>query len=275
MSNGFCLLAQNNSEVDYIKQAYALAVSIHKFNKGQNVSLITNDEVPEEYKHVFDKIIDIPWTDQAEHTDWKIENRWKVYHASPYEHTIVMDVDMLILHDITHWWKELKKRNLFFVSNVKNYRNENVTTRYYRKTWDENNLPNLYSAFYYFKKSDEAHEFFKLLEIIMINWELFYGRFAGNYYQKWCSMDLSCSIASKILDNTLNITDPTSFITFTHMKPHCQNWHEVPTKWTTVLGGYFTKDKTMMIGNFLQRNILHYVEPEFLTDRLISRLESV
>ena len=275
MSNGFCLLAQNNSEVDYIKQAYALAVSIHKFNKGQNVSLITNDEVPEEYKHVFDKIIDIPWTDQAEHTDWKIENRWKVYHASPYEHTIVMDVDMLILHDITHWWKELKKRNLFFVSNVKNYRNENVTTRYYRKTWDENNLPNLYSAFYYFKKSDEAHEFFKLLEIIMINWELFYGRFAGNYYQKWCSMDLSCSIASKILDNTLNITDPTSFITFTHMKPHCQNWHEVPTKWTTVLGGYFTKDKTMMVGNFLQRNILHYVEPEFLTDRLISRLESV
>ena len=275
MSNGFCLLAQNNSEVDYIKQAYALAVSIHKFNKGQNVSLITNDEVPEEYKHVFDKIIDIPWTDQAEHTDWKIENRWKVYHASPYEHTIVMDVDMLILHDITHWWKELKKRNLFFVSNVKNYRNENVTTRYYRKTWDENNLPNLYSAFYYFKKSDEAHEFFKLLEIIMINWELFYGRFAGNYYLKWCSMDLSCSIASKILDNTLNITDPTSFITFTHMKPHCQNWHEVPTKWTTVLGGYFTKDKTMMIGNFLQRNILHYVESEFLTDRLINRLESV
>ena len=275
MSNGFCLLAQNNSEVDYIKQAYALAVSIHKFNKGQNVSLITNDEVPEKYKSVFDKIIDIPWTDQAKDTNWKIENRWKVYHASPYEHTIVMDVDMLILHDITHWWKELKKRNLFFVSNVKNYRNENVTTRYYRKTWDENNLPNLYSAFYYFKKSDEAHEFFKLLEIIMINWELFYGRFAGNYYQKWCSMDLSCSIASKILDNTLNITDPTSFITFTHMKPHCQNWHEVPSKWTTVLGGYFTKDKTMMVGNFLQRNILHYVEPEFLTDRLISRLESV
>tara|TARA_B100001057_G_scaffold151746_4_gene151778 strand:- start:7711 stop:8538 length:828 start_codon:yes stop_codon:yes gene_type:complete len=275
MSDGFCLLAQNNSTVDYIKQAYALAVSIHKFNKGQNISLITNDKVPEKYKHVFDKIINIPWTDQAEHTDWKIENRWKVYHASPYEHTIVMDVDMLVLHDISHWWKELKKRNLFFVSNVKNYRNENVISRHYRKTWDENNLPNLYSAFYYFKKSDKAHEFFKLLEIIMINWELFYGKFAGNYYQKWCSMDLSCSIASKILDNTLEITDINSFITFTHMKPYCQNWHETPNKWTTVLGGYFTKDQTMLIGNFLQRNILHYVEPEFLTDRLIDRLESV
>ena len=274
MSKGFCFVAQNNSSTDYVKQACILALSIHKFNKNQKISIITNDKVPEKYKILFDKIIPID-VDDSKNEEIKFQNRYKVFQLTPYKKTIVMDVDMLILHDITHWWSELKKRNLFFVSNVKNYRNENVTTRYYRKTWDENNLPNLYSAFYYFKKSDEAHEFFKLLEIIMINWELFYGRFAGNYYQKWCSMDLSCSIASKILDNTLDITDPNSFITFTHMKPHCQNWHEVPSKWTTVLGGYFTKDKTMMIGNFLQRNILHYVEPEFLTDRLISRLESV
>ena len=38
-------------------------------------------------------------------------------------------------------------------------------------------------------------------------------------------------------------------------------------------GGYLTNDKTMLIGNFLQRNILHYVEPEFLTDRIVDRLE--
>ena len=275
MSEGFCLLAQNNTTVDYIKQAYALAVSIHKFNKDQNVSLITNDKVPKKYRSVFDKIIKIPWTDQAQDTDWKIENRWKVYHITPYDHTIVMDVDMLVLHDITHWWTELKKRDLFFVSNVKNYRNEVIDSTYYIKTFDENNLPNLYSAFYYFKKGDVAHEFFKLLEIVMINWELFYGKFASNYYQKWCSFDLSCSIVSKILNNTLEITDPNSFVTFTHMKPHCQNWHDVPEKWTTVLGGYLTNDKTMLIGNFLQRNILHYVEPEFLTDRIIDRLESL
>ena len=56
VGNGFCLLAQNNSTTDYVKQAYALAVSIHKFNKGQNISLITNDPVPKKYKTVFDNI---------------------------------------------------------------------------------------------------------------------------------------------------------------------------------------------------------------------------
>lgn len=272
-SNGFCLLAQNNSNVDYVRQAYALAVSIHKFNKGQSISLITDDPVLEEYKSVFDNILPIPWTDQAKDTEWKIENRWKVYHVSPYEHTIVMDVDMLVLHDITRWWDELEKKDLFFVSNVKNYRNETVTSRFYRKTFDENNLPNLYSGFYYFKKCDKALEFFKLLELIMINWELFYSTFASNRYQSWGSFDLSCSIVSKIFDNVLEITDPTSCITFTHMKAHCQGWNEIPTNWTNVLGTYITTNNTMLIGNYLQHNILHYVEPEFLTDRVIKQLE--
>ena len=142
MSKGFCLLAQNNASVDYVRQAYSLAVSIHKFNKDQSISLITNDPVLEKYQSVFDNIIPIPWTDQAEDTEWKIENRWKVYHVSPYEHTIVMDVDMLVLHDITHWWAELQKRDMFFVSNVRDYRDKIVTSRVYRKTFDENTLPN-------------------------------------------------------------------------------------------------------------------------------------
>jgi len=40
-----------------------------------------------------------------------------------------------------------------------------------------------------------------------------------------------------------------------------------------VLGTYITTDNTILIGNYLQHNILHYVEPEFLTDRVIKQLE--
>ena len=212
MNKGFCILAQNNSDVDYVRQAYALAVSIHKFNKDQKVSLITNDKVSKKYQTVFDKIIKIPWTDQAESSHWKIENRWKVYHASPYEYTIVMDADMLVLHDISFWWKSLIKRDLFFVSDIRNYRNEVVTNRYYRKTFDENNLPDLYSAIYYFKKSEAAYEFFNFLELIVTNWELFYGECAPELYQNRCSIDLCCSIASKILDNEKEVTLDNSVI---------------------------------------------------------------
>jgi len=275
MDKGFCILAQNNSSTDYVRQAYALALSIHKFNNDQKVTIITNDIVPEKYKSVFDQIVPIPWTDQAEGKDWKIENRWKVYHASPYEYTIVMDADMIVTHNIEHWWDELSKRQLFFTSNVRTYRNKIVTSRKYRKVFDSNDLPNLYSAIYYFKKGNTAQEFFTLVELIMTNWELFYGKFAGIDYQNWCSVDVSCAIASKILDNRQDITDPNSFITFTHMKPGAQDWINVPELWTKVIGRYLRSDGTLFLGNFLQQNVLHYVEDQFLDDNFLNRLETI
>ncbi|SVC60622.1 uncharacterized protein METZ01_LOCUS313476, partial [marine metagenome] len=162
---------------------------------------------------------------------WKIENRWKVYHVTPYEYTIVMDADMLVLHKISQWWNFLSERDLFFVSNVRNFRNEIVTSRHYRKTFDANNLPDLYSAIHYFKKCDYSHSFFTLLELIVVNWELFYDKCAPDLFQQGCSIDLCCSIASKILNNEKEITQSDSTITFTHMKPHLQGWHDVPEKW--------------------------------------------
>ena len=273
MNKGFCLLAQNNSKTNYVRQAYALALSLHLYNKDQKISLITNDNVPDEWQNVFDQIIPIPWTDSAEESDWKIENRWKVYHASPYDETIVLEADMMFTSDITHWWKELEKRDLFFVSNVRTYRDELITDRYYRKTFDANNLPNLYSALHYFKKGDTAKEFYNLLEIILNNWALFYSKYAPNEYQKWCSIDVSVAIASKILGNENDITDPNSFVTFTHMKPIVQGWYNKPEKWTKVTGRYFTEGK-LFLGNYLQTRVLHYVEDEFLTDELLKKMEN-
>ena len=103
--------------------------------------------------------------------------------------------------------KELEKYDLFFTSNVKTYRDEVVTSRFYRKTFDANELPNLYSALHYFRKGDTAKQFYILLEIIIANWELFYSKYARERYQKWCSIDLCAAIASKILGNEKEITN--------------------------------------------------------------------
>ena len=142
MSNGICLVAQNNSTTDYIRQAYALALSVLAKSPRTNISLITNDEVPNTYKPVFDKIISIPWGDLAQKNEWKIDNRWKVYHVTPYENTLVFDVDMLVLDNISSTWQSFRNNHsLLFTKNVTTYRNELVTSRYYRKTFDANDLP--------------------------------------------------------------------------------------------------------------------------------------
>ena len=98
MSNGIVVLAQNLPDVNYVNQAELLAMSLKDTNPKTKISIVTNNEV--EFKQLFDKIIPIPWNDDAEFSKWKIENRWKVYHASPYDETIVMDTDMLVLQNI-------------------------------------------------------------------------------------------------------------------------------------------------------------------------------
>ena len=48
MSKGFLLLAQNTGGIDYIRMAYALALSIKNTQKANhNVCLVTNENVPD------------------------------------------------------------------------------------------------------------------------------------------------------------------------------------------------------------------------------------
>lgn len=272
MSNGICLVAQNNKTTDYIRQAYALALSILANSPRTNVSLITNDDVNPTYQKVFDKIIPIPWGDSAKNNQWKIDNRWKVYHVTPYENTVVMDVDMLVLDNISTIWQDFKKSpSLLFTKNVKTYRNELITSRYYRRAFDSNNLPNAYSGLYQFSKSDETKTFFVLLDVIMQNWQTFYNKFAPNSRQDWCSVDLSVAIALKILDMQGYYLDK-SLLTFTHMKSRLQNLNNPPVKWTDALSVDFG-DNGLYINGYKQSSVLHYVEDEFLTNNMLAWLE--
>ena len=173
MSKGILVLAQNNEHINYVDQACLLAMSI-AVNDTSLISIVTNDIVPEQYQSLFDKIIPIPFDDSAIDSEWKIENRWKLYHSSPYNETIIMDTDMLVLQNIDTWWNILSNYEVFFTNSVLTYRNTTANTEYYRKTFIENNLPNLFSGFHYFKKCDFAKEFYTWLELVINNWETFY-----------------------------------------------------------------------------------------------------
>jgi len=143
MSRGFVMLAQNN-DYDYVLQSCLCAMSIHATNEFAKVSLITNDNVPTKYKKYFDKIIPIPWTENKDTSLAKSSSeRWKIYHATPYKETIVLDSDMLVLQNIHSWWEFLSNYDLYFVSKTQTYRGDTVHDTYYRKAFIANNLPNL------------------------------------------------------------------------------------------------------------------------------------
>ena len=59
---------------DYVKCAEVLKKSIKRTMPKAKVTIITTDM--------------LPYGDQAPDTNWKLQNDWQVYEASPYEYTI-------------------------------------------------------------------------------------------------------------------------------------------------------------------------------------------
>jgi hypothetical protein len=273
MTVNFTMMAQN-SDTDYIQQAAICAMSIKKFVPNSKICLITNDQVPERYKPLFTDVVEIPWEDRAARYSWKVQNRWKSYHACPYDSTIILDTDMLVLEDISSWWNYLQKYDLYFVSQPKTYRQDPVTSVYYRQAFVNHQLPNLYTGFHFFKKNDTAHLFYKWLDIVMNNWKMFNGHFAGGAsFQKFLSMDVSAAIVAKILDWERFVTSKNGPY-FIHMKAHAQNWNKfVGDSWQQYLTSFVTPDLGLYVGNYRQQGIFHYTEDAFLTESVIKKYE--
>lgn len=275
MTINFTMLAQNSND-DYVKQACLCAMSIKKTNVNSKICLITDNSVPKKYIALFDHIENIPWGDSSKDQSWKILNRWKIYHVTPFENTFVLDTDMLVLNDLSHWWQGLNKHNLIFTSKVKTYKNELVTSNFYRRAFETHDLPNLYSGLFYLKKCDFSLYFFKWLELAFNNWEKFQGEFAGGtYYQKTPSFDVLAAVVIKILglDNSV-IQHSLDYPTFTHMKTHTQNWkNPLSTSWQDIVGVYLNKECHLKIGNFKQTGVFHYTEKNFITPDILTTYE--
>ena len=267
---GHVFLVQN-SDTDYVRQACALALSIKKHNTISNTCIVTNDPIPAEYRHAFDHVVNIPWTDLASSSQWKVENRWKIIHATPFKENIVYDVDMILLNSNDHWWQRFENRDLCFTTSVTDYRGNIVTNDFYRKAFTENNLVDVYTGCFYFKRNNRAFEFFKWLELITANWEDFYEKFLPKKSQKFVSIDLSAALALKFmnLEETAKVNLMPSFI---HMKPMIQDWGTFPSKWTDVLTVNFTDNCELKLADIRQQGLFHYVEDEFLTDDILGKL---
>lgn len=262
MSRGYLVMAQG----DYIKQAEALAISIRATQSSiKNISIITDGDVD---SSLFDKIIPIPENDLAREHDWKIHNRVYFYDLSPYDETVVLDADMLFLTDVSHWWDLLEKYDLLVTDKVKTFRDEWVTFSPYRKAFTENKLPNLYSAFTYFKKCELAETFFNLLKSIIVNWKEWSLKCTPDYVQPNPSIDLAMAMAASVMGIENIISSPLDYPTFTHMKGGCQGWKRADESWNDVLGVYTTNGK-IKLGPYIQTGILHYVKKDFVNQDII------
>jgi hypothetical protein len=275
MNFGYLIFVSPSSDHDYLKMAYALALSIKNTQKMgyDKVALVITDpslidslNSPWVFDHVIQHDLRSGW-----------HGRNYMDTLSPFEYTVCLDADMLFLRDYSHWIDYFVKNTEIFVANdCYNYRGSLITSNYYRKVFTENSLPNLYSMYTFFKKnSKKANEFFTLARWIINYPDEFKGKFLIKSAGVVIGTDESFALSANILDIAGEIAYKLEFLKVVHMKPMLQDWPWPVEKWSNHVGFYLKSDGGLKIGNYQQSGIVHYVEKDIITDELISMLEEI
>jgi hypothetical protein len=275
MNFGYLLVVSSHDNIDYLKMAYALALSIKNTQKPgfDKVALVIDDKQQlERIKSpwVFDHVIE--WNQEA---FWN--GRSWMDKLTPWESTICLDVDMLFLRDYSHWVEYfLENCDVYLPGKVFTYREEIVTSDYYRRCFTKNDLPNLYSMYTFFKKDSAlAKDFFALGRHIIKNPKEYSNIYFAQHKPKIVGTDEAFALSAKILDIYDDISYDLDFPKIVHMKGSVQNWPWPADKFTHHVGFYLNRQAGLKIGNYQQHHIVHYVEKDLITDEIINILEEI
>jgi hypothetical protein len=275
MNFGYLIFVSHNETVDYVKLAYALAISIKNTQKPgyDKIALVIDDKLKL-------KKLKSPWVfDQV--IEWSGESHWNgrswMDQLTPWDYTVCLDADMLFFRDYSHWIDYfVENAELYIPSTAYTYRGHEITSDFYRKTFTANDLPNLYSFYTFFKKdSDSNREFFELGRYIIKHPLEFKNLFLVKQKPMVVGTDEAFSLSAKLLDVADKISYSLEFPRVVHMKPMVQEWPWNSELWTYQVSFYLNTQGQLKIGNFQQHDIFHYVEKELITDECIHILEEV
>jgi hypothetical protein len=209
---GYVIVALESDQVDYFDCARTLATTLRHWVPEAKICLITdrtdiNDPV---YNHV--KVISR--TDPS--NPWA--NDWQVFFQTPFRETIKLEADMLITSDIDHWWTMFRHRDVVISTGCRNWRGEVSQSRQYRKVFDANNLPDVYNAITYWRRSTTARDFFVQVRDIFADWPTW--RRTIRYAEETPSTDLVYAMAAQLIGPELVTMPFASYPKIVHMKRH-------------------------------------------------------
>jgi hypothetical protein len=252
MTRGFVIMAQNTEKTDYVKCATALELSIKRVMPDANVTIITTDM--------------LPYGDQAPDSDWKLINDWQVYEASPYDETIKLEADMFLPRSIEHWFDILSINDVTLCTKIRNYKGELSDVRVYRKFIDDNNLPDVYNAITYFKKSETAEQFYGIVRDVFENWEEYKAILKCNPTEE-ATTDWVYAIASHIIGVEKTTLPNFDELSMTHMKQFVSR--TATENWTDTLVYELLPD-VLRVHTYSQEYPFHYHSKSF-SDKILER----
>jgi hypothetical protein len=241
---GYLITAQNTDSVDYVGCAIQLARSIRQLHPDAKIALLTGSTVKSD---AFD--YHVAFTHPL--SDNPYANDWQVFGASPFRQTIKLEADMVIASAIDHWWTMFEHRDVVISTGARDFYDQPAHSRFYRKVFDTNNLPDVYNAITYWRVSETAQEFSQLVRKIFEYWADY--KTLLKFPDEVASTDLVYAIAAQIM-GTDRVTMPfATYPRIVHMKRYM-----IPTQthnWTKEL---VWESNPLRINTVAQWGAVHY-----------------
>lgn len=231
---GYVIPAFNNETTDYEACAERLADSIRRWHPNANITILRNEDLYNPNVTGFA-------------TDWQ------VYRLSPYRQTIKLEADMLVTSSIDHWWTMLEHRDVVVSTGCRNYYDQPATSRFYRKLFDNNNLPDVYNAVTYWRLSQTAHEFWSWVRNIFEQWDDF--KTLLKFPDDEPTTDVVYAVAAVIMGPETVTMPWATYPKIVHMKQHIIGTQG--PNWTQELVWERT-EKGLRIGTIEQQGCFHY-----------------
>jgi hypothetical protein len=245
---GYLIPAIDTDSVDYLACAVQLARSIRQWHPDANISVLTVKRCSDP---VFDHVIPLPYGDLGGYA-----NDWQCFAASPYRQTVKLEADMIAASPVDHWWTLFELRDVVISQACRTYRDEPAQSRWYRKCFDANNLPDVYNAITYWRLSSTAKEFFNLVRAIFEHWPEY--KKLLKFAEDSASTDVVYAMAAQIMGPE-RVTLPAGLgPSIVHMKRHINSLHG--EDWTREL---IWETDPFRINTIAQWGFVHYHRKEW------------
>jgi hypothetical protein len=218
----------------YVACAEQLADSIRQFHPNANITILNQEQLP--YGNA-----------------GGYANDWQCFAASPYRQTIKLEADMIATSPVDHWWTLFENRDVVISQGCRDFYDKPAKSRYYRKIFDQNNLPDVYNAITYWRVSKLAQEFFQLVRQIFEHWDQY--KTLLKFPDEQATTDVVYAMAAQIMGPE-TVTLPAGVgPQIVHMKRHI-----IPTRtndWTKELVWENT-NPGLRINTIAQTGFVHY-----------------
>lgn len=216
----------------YEKCATRLKESILTFHPTADVTILTKDM--------------LPYGDLG-----GFANDWQCHWLSPYRQTIKLEADMWCASSIDHWWTLFEHRDVVISQGCRDFYDQPGQSRFYRKIFDNNNLPDVYNAITYWRVSRTATEFFKLVRDIFEQWDSY--RTLLKFPDELPTTDVVYAMVAVIM-GVENVTLPAGLgPTIVHMKTKM-----IPTMSENWMEELVLEHNPLRINTVAQWGLVHY-----------------